>query len=82
MLFGQVFLYYYIIKASPCLALYRLKDKKGSGALRRLTALKTMANYYLRLFETTRDNCWVTINWVELANGMIVIYLSRGLANY
>jgi hypothetical protein len=36
MLFGQIFLYYYIIKVLPRLALYRLKDKRGSGALRRL----------------------------------------------
>jgi hypothetical protein len=42
MLFNHIFLYYYIIKASPRLTLYRLKDIKGSGALRRLTALKTM----------------------------------------
>jgi hypothetical protein len=28
MLFGQIFLYYYIIKESPRLTLYRLKDKK------------------------------------------------------
>jgi hypothetical protein len=40
MLFGQIFVYYYIIKASPRLMLYRLKDKRGSGALGRLIALK------------------------------------------
>jgi hypothetical protein len=33
MLFCQIFLYYYIIKASPRLTLYRLKDKKGVGHL-------------------------------------------------
>jgi hypothetical protein len=39
MLFGQIFLYYYIIKALPHLTLYHLKDKKGVG---HLIALKTM----------------------------------------
>jgi hypothetical protein len=33
MLFGQIFLYDYIIKVSPRLTLYRLKDKKGVGRL-------------------------------------------------
>jgi hypothetical protein len=36
------FLFLYINKASPRLTLYRLKGKKGSIALRRLIALKTM----------------------------------------
>jgi hypothetical protein len=34
MLFSQIFIYYYIIKASAHLTLYRLKDKKGVGCLR------------------------------------------------
>jgi hypothetical protein len=48
MLFGQIFLYYYIIKVLPHLTLYHLKDKKGSGALRRLTILKTMGEMFTK----------------------------------
>jgi hypothetical protein len=32
MLFGQIFLYYYIIKVLPRLTLYRLKNEKGGRA--------------------------------------------------
>jgi hypothetical protein len=42
MLFVQIFLYYYIIKAAPRLTLYRLKDKKGVG---RLTSPYRLKNY-------------------------------------
>jgi hypothetical protein len=42
MLFNQIFLYYYIIKVSPRLTLYRLKDKKGVG---RLTSSDCLKNY-------------------------------------
>jgi hypothetical protein len=48
MLFAQIFLYYYKIKVSPHLTLYHLKDKKGSGTLRRLAALKTMGEVFTK----------------------------------
>jgi hypothetical protein len=47
MLFNQIFLYYYIIKMSLRLTLYRLKDKKGVG---RLTSPYRLKNYELNYF--------------------------------
>jgi hypothetical protein len=44
-LFDQIFLYYYIIKAPPRLTLYRLKDKKGVGRLTSPYHLKSYAAY-------------------------------------
>jgi hypothetical protein len=43
-LYSNIFLFLYITKASPRLTLYRLKGKKGSVALSRLIALKTMVS--------------------------------------
>jgi hypothetical protein len=41
-LYFYIFLFFHITKASPRLTPYRLKGKKGSIALSRLIALKTM----------------------------------------
>jgi hypothetical protein len=49
MLFGQIFLYYYIIKVSPRLTLYHIKDKKGVG---RLTSPYHLKNYGSDHFES------------------------------
>jgi hypothetical protein len=53
MLFVQIFLYYYIIKAAPRLTLYRLKDKKGVG---RLTSPYRLKNYDNNDTVKTRQN--------------------------
>jgi hypothetical protein len=57
---SQIFLYSYIIKASPRVTPYHLKGKKGSGALGRLIALKTMVSSdghkrILRYLRSTPD---------------------------
>jgi hypothetical protein len=43
---SQIFLYSYIIKASPRLTPYRLKGKKGVERLRTSYRLKNYGNYY------------------------------------
>jgi hypothetical protein len=47
MLFNHIFLYYYIIKASPRLTLYRLKDKKRVSHLTSPYRLKNYGFYYM-----------------------------------
>jgi hypothetical protein len=50
MLFNHYFLiFYYIIKASSRLTLYRLKDKKGVERLTSPYRLKNYGYYYARL---------------------------------
>jgi hypothetical protein len=76
MLFGQIFLYYYIIKVSPHLMLYLLKDKKGIG---RLTALETM-HYTLVNLKSKRHLDFLSnrVNTNEvLAHGTLISRISR-----